>query len=321
MTLFSTGNALPYITGPIQDFMTTYEVPINIALIVIFSMVARLLLVLVITAVTHRVTHDASRRKDRIRKATELGEEPPKSFPLSPLATERVVQRTRALASLTRNIVTVGIATVALILILAQLHVNLTAVLASAGIVAAGLAFGAQNIVKDLLNGIFMVAEDQLGVGDVVKIGEVEGSVEVVGLRITQVRSYDGTLWFIRNGEILKLGNMSHGWGRAVLDVSVDPASDLDQVAAVLTQVAQTVCSSAQLAGKITGTPEVVGGLTQVSEDRVTVQLAVRTVPEAQGEVELALRKAIKEAFDQQGIRFAPERSAFVLRQNDSNEL
>src|SRR5690606_11478672 len=96
--------------------------------------------------------------------------------------------------------------------------------------VGAGLGFGAQNIVKDVLNGIFIVAEDQIGIGDVVDVGLVTGVVEYVSVRITHVRDVNGTLWYVRNGEILRIGNMSQGWSRVVLDLSLPSDVDVDEV-------------------------------------------------------------------------------------------
>ena len=98
--------------------------------------------------------------------------------------------------------------------------------------VGAGLGFGAQNIVKDVLNGLLMVGEDQLGVGDVVDLGPATGVVESVGIRITQVRDVNGTLWFVRNGEILRVGNLSQGWARVIIDLSVPYDSDVEAVQA-----------------------------------------------------------------------------------------
>lgn len=307
--------ALPHAHTELSlEALTVYALPIRIAVTILLAALVRWALVAIINHTVKRVTLDAEKRRKRVRAAKEEGKKAPKQFPLSPLAAERVVQRTRALASLSRNIVTVVVVVVTLIVILSDLGVNLTALLASAGIVAAGLAFGAQNIVKDLINGVFMVFEDQIGVGDSVIIGDVEGTVEVVGLRITQVRAFDGTLWFIRNGEILRLGNQSHGWGRAIVDVSVSPENDLDEVQRIIAEVAETVTKLPKLRSKVTSKPELFAGLVQVSEDRVTVRVTVKTVAEAQGDVERELRSALKGAFDQAGIRFAPDKSTIILR-------
>src|SRR6185312_6386984 len=102
----------------------------------------------------------------------------------------------------------------------------------------AGLGFGAQNIVKDVLNGLFMVAEDQLGVGDVVDTGFATGVVEQVGIRITQVRDVNGTLWYVRNGEILRVGNLSQGWARVIIDLAVPYDSDVELVQQKLLEAA-----------------------------------------------------------------------------------
>lgn len=304
----------PDVWSSIDAFVETFIIPIRILITIALALIVRAIALALIEKTARRVTSDSKKRRERIQNAASAGKKPPREFPLSPLAAERVVQRTRALASLSRNVITVVVFTLALMLILGELGVNITALLASAGIVAAGLAFGAQNVVKDIINGVFMVAEDQIGVGDSVIIGEIEGTVEVVGIRVTQVRAYDGTLWFIRNGEILRLGNHSHGWGRAVLDVSVDPESDLTRVQSLLGEVLDALAHDPELQPKITSKPELVSGLQQVSEDRITVRASIKTVPDAQDDVERALRTALKVAFDNAGIRFAPEKSAFILR-------
>lgn len=304
----------PDFTDGFEAFVGAFIVPIRILIIIVGAIIVRAIAVFIIDRTAKQVTTDSKKRRERIRTAEAAGKKPPREFPLSPLAAERVVQRTRALASLSRNVVNVLVITIALILILSELGVNLTALLASAGIVAAGLAFGAQNVVKDIINGVFMVAEDQIGVGDSVVIGEVEGTVEMVGIRITQVRALDGTLWFIRNGEILRLGNHSHGWGRAVLDVSLDPDSDMDQVRNILTTALNSLASNPEVKPKITAQPELVSGLQQVSEDRVTLRVTIKTLPDAQDDVTRILRTELKAAFDAAGIRFAPEKSAFILR-------
>lgn len=290
----------------IASLLDTYGMPIRILIIILVAIIVRWILVAILNRAVRQVTTGAKKRRERVREAEEEGKQPPREFPLSPLAAERVVQRTRALGSISRNLITALIVVTTFIIILGEIGINVTAILASAGIIAAGLAFGAQNIVKDLLNGIFMVFEDQLGVGDSVIIGDIDGTVEVVGIRITQVRAYDGTLWFIRNGEILKVGNMSHGWGRAVLDVSIDADTDLNQAHEIIFSAANAAVRAPEISRLVTAVPQVIG-LQQVSEDRATVRVAVKTVPDAQAEVIRALRTQIKSAFDEAGIKFAPE--------------
>lgn len=287
--------------GAVSEFITTYQVPLRIVLIIIVAILL------------HWVLRFALRRTvDRIVRGVKKagGVTHTQEMSTSPNAKARAVQRTRTLGAVGRNVISWLIAIIAVCLILGELNFNLTALLASAGVVAAGLAFGAQNIVKDILNGVFMVFEDQVGVGDVVTIGEITGTVEDVGIRITQLRAIDGTLWFVRNGEILTLGNASQGWGRALIDVTVDSASDLELVERVTLEAAQGLLRSPDFARKISGAPEV-WGVESAFGDRTTLRLAMRTRPEAQWEIQRALRSAIMSSFHAHDIKLAAELPKF----------
>ena len=280
-----------------HDFLTTYQVPLTIALIVIVAVLLNWLLrKLLMRTVTHVVRG--------VKKAQDV--DTTSEMRAAPYVSARAVQRTRTLGTVGRAVITWAIVVIGLILILGQLGVNLGALLTSAGIVAAGLAFGAQNIVKDILNGVFMVFEDQLGVGDVVTIGAVSGTVEDVGIRVTQVRAIDGTLWFIRNGEILTLGNASQGWGQAVIDVTVDARQDLAHVTEVTLDAAKELLRSERYARKVTGSPELLG-LESIYGDRATLRLTVRTRPEAQWEVQRGIRAELRRKFREHDITLADE--------------
>ncbi|WP_053388205.1 mechanosensitive ion channel family protein [Leucobacter japonicus] len=280
-----------------HDFLTTYQVPLTIALIVIVAVLLNWLLrKLLMRTVTHVVRG--------VKKAQDV--DTTSEMRAAPYVSARAVQRTRTLGTVGRAVITWAIVVIALILILSQLNVDLGALLTSAGIVAAGLAFGAQNIVKDILNGVFMVFEDQLGVGDVVTIGTVSGTVEDVGIRVTQVRAIDGTLWFIRNGEILTLGNASQGWGQAVIDVTVDARQDLARVTEVTLDAAKELLRSERYARKVTGSPELLG-LESIYGDRATLRLTVRTRPEAQWEVQRGIRAELRRKFRENDITLADE--------------
>ncbi len=126
------------------------------------------------------------------------------------LAQARIVQRARTMGSVLGNLISWSVYTVAITMLLSELGVAVGALIAGAGIIGAALGFGAQNLVKDVLSGLFIVLEDQYGVGDKVNLGEASGVVENVGLRVTQLRDQSGTLWYVRNGEILRVGNLSH---------------------------------------------------------------------------------------------------------------
>ena len=198
----------------IGTFLTTYDAPFRIVGVIIGAMLLRVILVAIIRRVVDRVVSGV-KKSQNVDDTVELN--------ASPLYAVRVVQRTRTMGSVLNNLVTWGIVSVAFVLILGELNFSVTALIASAGILGAALGFGAQNVVKDMLNGLFMVFEDQLGVGDIVELqstqGPIGGVVETVGVRVSQVRDVGGTLWYVRNGEIINVGNKSQGWARVIIDI------------------------------------------------------------------------------------------------------
>ncbi|MGA7147705.1 MAG: mechanosensitive ion channel domain-containing protein, partial [Microbacterium sp.] len=185
---------------------------LSVAGIIIGALVLVWILRLVIRRVVARIVNGAK---------SKANVDDTQALDRSPLASVRLVQRTRTLGSILQNIVNVTIVVVAMMLIVNVLAPNalgsLTLLTAAIG---AGLGFGAQNIVKDVLNGIFIVAEDQIGIGDVVDLGLVAGIVEYVSVRVTHVRDVNGTLWFVRNGEVTRIGNLSQGWSRVIVDLT-----------------------------------------------------------------------------------------------------
>jgi small-conductance mechanosensitive channel len=230
----------------------------------------------------------------------------------SPLAAVRLVQRTRTLGSVLTNIVNVFILVIA---VLAIVNTISTTVLGSLALltaaIGAGLGFGAQNIVKDVLNGLFMVMEDQLGVGDVVDVGPATGVVEAVGIRITQIRDVNGILWFVRNGEILRVGNMSQGWARAITDLAVPYDSDVEAVQAEVLRVAVDLAASPKWRSRILEKPEV-WGLESISDDALVIRLVVKTRTSTKDDVARELRIRLKMALDEMGITL-PSLNTVVL--------
>lgn len=276
-----------------SENQTLFRILVVIVACVVANWVLRILL-----ARTVNVVVKGAKRSQKVGSTQELV--------VTPLMNARMVQRTRTIGTFGRNIINWMTAIVAFFLVLLQFDVNLAAVITSAGFIAAGLAFGAQNVVKDTLNGLFMVFEDQMGVGDWITVGQISGTVENVGIRVTQVRAVDGTLWFVRNGEILELGNASQGWGRALIDITVDANADIEEVEHVALKAARSVIDTPEIAGKIDGEPEV-WGVESAFGDRVTMRLAVRTRPEAHWAVQRALRPAIVREFKAAGIQLATE--------------
>lgn len=221
---------------------------------------------------------------------------------LRPGVSERRKQRSMTMGALLKRITTGFILTVAILMILDQLHYNIAPLLASAGILGVAFGFGAQSLVKDFLSGIFMILEDQYGVGDSVDLGEASGTVEAVGLRVTRLRDVNGTVWYVRNGEILRVGNQSQNWARTVLDITVAYESDLDQVQQILKDVATELFEDENFKDVILEPPEV-WGVERFDKDGVVVRVVLKTAPLQQWLVARTMREHIKNRFDRAGIR------------------
>jgi len=230
----------------------------------------------------------------------------------TPLLTERRRQRTETIGSVLRSVTSLLVFSVATSMVLSELGFDLGPIIASAGIVGVALGFGAQNLVKDFLNGMFMILEDQYGVGDAIDAGEASGIVEAVGLRTTRLRSVDGTVWHIRNGEIIRIGNMSQGWSRALLDISVAYDTDTDLATRTIKAVADGVWRDPQFAKVVLEEPEV-WGVENLGIDGIAIRLVVKTAPLEQWVVARELRRRIKTAFEEAGIEIPfPQRSLWL---------
>ncbi len=216
------------------------------------------------------------------------------------LRSERRRQRAEALGSVLGSLASLTIFAVAAMMILGELGVNLAPLIASAGIAGLALGFGAQNLVKDFIAGLFMLLEDQYGVGDVVDVGEASGTVEAVGLRITTIRDPRGVLWYIRNGEIVRVGNKSQGWALIVVDVPVGFAGVEDAVG-VLREAAAAMAEDPEFAGDLIDPPEVLG-VEQITVDGAVVRTTIKTASEAQWRVGRELRRRLTEALENAGI-------------------
>jgi small-conductance mechanosensitive channel len=219
----------------------------------------------------------------------------------NPVAAARRSQRAGAMGSLLKSIVTAVIGTIIGFMVIAELGYDIAPLIASAGIIGVALGFGAQSLVKDFLSGIFMILEDQYGVGDVIDMGEASGTVEAVGLRVTRLRDVNGTVWYVRNGEVLRVGNMSQNWSRSVLDITVAYHENLDRVRGVLRTVAHDLWEDAAFKGDIIEEPEV-WGVERLDPDGVIVRVVLKTKPLAQWEVAREMRERIKERFDELGV-------------------
>lgn len=225
----------------------------------------------------------------------------PKRLCGTPLAAQRHSQRARTIGSVLRSITSAVVLLIAAVMVLAEFGVALGPILASAGIVGVALGFGAQNLVRDFLSGMFMLLEDQYGIGDVVDLGTATGTVETVGLRITTVRDVKGTLWYVRNGEILRVGNMSQDYAVAVVDVPLAHTADTEEASTLAARTATERLERADLAGDVLERLEVLG-VNEITTEGVTLRLTVRVSPGRQWVVQRALNAAITDAFDDAGV-------------------
>jgi small conductance mechanosensitive channel len=263
---------------------------VNITLIVLFALVARWLLH---RAINRLVDGATSSRLSRL-----LGRAPRiRAANGSPPASQRRALRAKTMGSVLRSISSTVVLVIAAIMVLAEFGVALAPILASAGIVGVAVGFGAQNLVRDFLSGMFMLLEDQYGVGDIVDLGEANGVVEAVGLRITTLRDVNGTVWYVRNGTIARVGNKTQGYAVAVVDVPVAHGADIPAAIELLTTVAGERLAEADMAEDVLEPPKVLG-VEQVGSEGVTLRLTVRVNPGRQFAVQRALNAAITNAFE-----------------------
>jgi small conductance mechanosensitive channel len=217
------------------------------------------------------------------------------------LVDERRKQRVRALGSILRSAASVTIFSIAGFVVLGDLGINLAPLLASAGVVGVAVGFGAQNLVRDYLSGVFMLVEDQYGVGDVIRVGDATGTVENVTLRITRLRDVNGIVWHIRNGAIETLGNESQGWARAVIDFPVPFDADLVRIRNLLQETGDMMWNEPTWRAVMLEAPEV-WGAQEITADEVVMRIVAKTAPLRQWEVEREMRARVKSVLQQAGI-------------------
>ncbi|MFF7007891.1 mechanosensitive ion channel family protein [Streptomyces fimicarius] len=215
---------------------------------------------------------------------------------------ERRRQRSEAIGSVLRSVASFVIMGTAALMVLGAFKINLAPLLASAGVAGVALGFGARNLVTDFLSGVFMILEDQYGVGDSIDAGVASGEVIEVGLRVTKLRGENGAIWYVRNGEVKRIGNLSQGWSTAGVDVTVRPTEDLEQVRKAITAAAETMTKEEPWSEQLWGPVEVLG-LDAVLLDSMTVRVTAKTMPGKSVGVERELRWRIKQALDDAGIR------------------
>ncbi|MFD7611948.1 mechanosensitive ion channel family protein [Streptomyces sp. NPDC059828] len=272
-----------------QNWSTWLNVGLQILLIVVVAVVLRIFVRRALTKLIERMN-----RSVQAVEGTALGG--------LLVNAERRRQRSEAIGSVLRSVASFLILGTAGLMVLGALDINLAPLLASAGVAGVALGFGARNLVTDFLSGVFMILEDQYGVGDTVDAGVASGEVIEVGLRVTKLRGDSGEIWYVRNGEVKRIGNLSQGWATASVDVNVRPTEDLDTVRKTIEHAAAGMAKDEPWNERLWGPVEVLG-LTEVLLDRMTVSVSVKTMPGKALGVERELRWRIKHAFDEAGIR------------------
>jgi moderate conductance mechanosensitive channel len=231
------------------------------------------------------------RLSKRIAAAPELG----------PLGGARRSQRVETIGHVMSSIVTVFIFVIAVFVIMGELGLEIAPMVAGAGVVGVALGFGAQSIVRDFLSGFFMVVEDQFGVGDVIDVGGVQGEVEEFTLRVTRLRDVEGNVWHVPNGSVLRVGNKSQQWSRAVVDITVGFDVDLTQATELIKRLADEMWHEDRWTDVILSEPEVWPAESLVAEGAV-MRTVVKTKPHEQWNVGRELRTRIIKEFDDAGI-------------------
>jgi small conductance mechanosensitive channel len=213
----------------------------------------------------------------------------------------RAAARAETLGAVLRSLASFVIWGIAIITILGELGIDLRALIAGAGLAGVALGFGAQSLVRDFLAGIFILIEDQYGVGDIVDVGDASGTVEEVTLRTTRIRDVSGTMWHVPNGQILRVANKSQQWARALLDLVVAHDTDVAAAEAVIKLTADEVWRDPNWSGQILEEPEV-WGVERIGPEGVTIRLVVKTLPAKQFSLMRELRGRIKVALDDLGV-------------------
>lgn len=284
------------------------EVPIRVAVYLLVALIARYLIHRMIDRATTgrnpKIVDEAQPSADEAepkrQRLRNLRERAGSSANNDKIAARRQ-QRAQTIGSVLKSTVSIVLLVWVVLSVLNVFGVNIAPFIASAGVVGLAIGFGAQNLVRDFVTGVFMLLEDQYGVGDTVDLGDAIGEVESVGLRITTIRDIDGTLWYVRNGEIARVGNMSQDYAVARIEVPVALTNDLSRAERVALEAAQQAIKDPALAAKVIGDPEMLG-VQELSPDLVTLRMTVKTRPNAQWSVQRSLRRAILAAYDEHGI-------------------
>jgi len=224
------------------------------------------------------------------------------------------LKRAETLGRVFRYLASVVITVVAVMLVLAELGVSVAPILGAAGVVGLAVGFGAQSLVKDYFTGFFILLENQIRQGDVVKLGDHSGLVEEVTLRYVQLRDYDGNVHFVPNGTISTVVNMSRGYAQAVVDIGIGYGEDVDRVIEVMREVGAEMRADPVHASRILDSLDV-AGVDKWGDSAVIIRARFRVAPLEQWNVKRDYLRRLKRAFDERGIEIPfPQRTLHIAR-------
>jgi len=228
-------------------------------------------------------------------------------------------KRLRTLRGITLQLVRWSLAVIGALTLVGSLGVDVRSILTGLGIAGLAISLAAQNIIRDFLNGVFIIFEDQFAVGDVVRIGDASGVVEIFTLRTTRLRTLDGELVTIPNGTISTVLNFTKKWSRARVEVGVDYATDIPKALRIMNRVAGEL--SRDKPGKVIEEPAALEGILGFEGSSLTLRMLLKTVPGAQWEIAAAFRLRLKQAFDEEGISIAfPQLDVHLKEEKEGSE-
>jgi small conductance mechanosensitive channel len=266
---------------------------VQIATIIGACIVIRVLTTRSINRIVHHATKAAEGRTGRLLGSAGI------------VAGERTRQRTQAIGSVLRSLASAVIFVIGGLMVISVLTIPIAPILASVSVVGVALGLGAQGLITDFVSGIFMIFEDQFGVGDVIDAGQAKGTVEEVGLRITKLRDADGVVWYVRNGLINRVGNKSQGWARVVVDVPVAYTEDVSKVREIMTATADELFADEAWRDRFLDDKPKVVGVESLDGAYVVIQMQARTAPQKNLEVGRELRARLKQALDSAEVQVA----------------
>jgi small-conductance mechanosensitive channel len=271
------------------------EIPIRIVSIIVVALIIRAVAFRVIKRITRPVDSTKMPRflqpvRERVTSSSLLES--------AGLRSERRAQRAATLASVLRSCVSIIVFSIAFLLVLSEVQINLAPFIAGTSIIGVAVAFGAQNVIKDYLSGLLMLFEDQYGVGDIIDFEKATGTVEAVGLRTTTLRDTRGTVWYVRNGEVVRVGNQSQGYARVVLDVPIDAGADVEAASELMQTVAAEVYADPAWSPSFLDVPAV-EGIESMTLDQTIIRLVARVRPNDHGPVARELRRRIRVGLDE----------------------